>query len=385
MNKRKKILYIVTKSVWGGAQRYVFDLAMHLPLDEFDVSVACGPSGELIERLRQAHIRVIILPSLERDIHVMHEIRSFFSTLKILTSERPDIVHLNSTKAGGIGAAASILYKCISFNFGLRVVFTVHGWAFLENRSWLWRAAACMASWLSTILQDTIIVIDQRDLNLARRFVSRSKLILIRHGIDQIQFDEPSHARMVLSERIRFSLPQDRFLIGTIAELTPTKGLTHLLDAAEVMQNNTHGVPFSIVIIGEGEDYDRLTREIKRRKLEGTVLLTGGIPHAARYLTAFDIFTLTSVKEGLPYVVMEAMMAGLPIIATAVGGIPDLLSHGAGIMVEPKNSKALADALLTLMNDANQRDQLSKRAKEASQKFSLERMMQETIRAYHVT
>jgi glycosyltransferase involved in cell wall biosynthesis len=315
----------------------------------------------------------------------MNEIRSFFSILKILIRERPDVVHLNSSKAGGIGALTSILYKCISLRFGVRTVFTVHGWSFLEDHSWLWRTAAFIASWLFAVLQDTIIVIDQNDLDLARYFVLDEKLVLIPNGIDRIQFEEPSRARVFLSQKVRSSIPQDRLLIGTIAELTPTKGLIHLLDAAEILQNSRGVAQFSLIIIGNGEQYQRLADEINRRKLQDSILLAGEIPHAARYLTAFDIFVLPSLKEGLPYAVMEAMMAGLPVVASAVGGLPDLLANETGILIEPKNSKALAETLLDLLNNTKQREELGRRAKEASQKFSLERMMQETIRAYRVS
>lgn len=384
MKKRKKILYIVTKSVWGGAQRYVFDLATHLAEDAFDIVVACGPSGELIERLERARIRVIALPVLKRDIHFVNEIRSFFSILKILTNERPDVIHLNSSKAGGIGAAAGILYKCISLRFGVRIIFTVHGWAFLEDRPHLWRTVVFIGSCLSSLLQNTIIVISRNDFERARGFIPLSKLVLIPNGIGRIQFDEPVDARMVLSEKTHSSIPQGQLLIGTIAELTATKGLSHLLHAVKLMQASQRVKPFSIIIIGGGEDHMRLADEIKQQNLERIVFLAGAIPHAAQYLPAFDIFVLPSLKEGLPYAVLEAMAAGLPIVASAVGGIPDLLGEGNGILVQPKDSHALAEALLTLMNEKGRRNQLGKNAEETVKRFSLERMLDRTTNTYSI-
>ena len=103
---RQKILLVITKSNWGGAQRYVYDLATNLPRDRFEVIVACGGSGTLITRLKESGVRVIPLGKLGRDISLGDDLGSFFSLLRILRTEHPDILHLNSSKAGGLGALA---------------------------------------------------------------------------------------------------------------------------------------------------------------------------------------------------------------------------------------------------------------------------------------
>src|SRR3989344_3118896 len=99
--QKKKILYVITKSVWGGAQRYVYDLATRLPREKFEVVVACGGDGFLIEKVRKAGIRVIQLPELARDVHIGRELKSLWSLARVFAREQPDIIHLSSSKTGG--------------------------------------------------------------------------------------------------------------------------------------------------------------------------------------------------------------------------------------------------------------------------------------------
>src|SRR3989338_9863030 len=130
--RKRKILYVITKGNWGGSQRYLFDMATSLPKNKFDVKVAIGEGGLLKERLLENGIKVISIPALQRDISVMKEIRSFVSLYKIFrTSPRPDVVHLNSSKASALGALAARIAGVP------RIVFTAHGWPFKEDRPWV--------------------------------------------------------------------------------------------------------------------------------------------------------------------------------------------------------------------------------------------------------
>ncbi len=109
---KKKIIFVITKSNWGGAGRYVFDLATTLTSD-YDVAVALGGTGLLVDKLRKENIRTIPIPSLGRDIHVRADSSAFFELLAIFKKEKPDVVHLNSSKAGGLGALAARMSRTI--------------------------------------------------------------------------------------------------------------------------------------------------------------------------------------------------------------------------------------------------------------------------------
>ena len=145
-HSRRRVLFIITKSNWGGAQRYVYDLATALPKHEFEVQVAFGQPGRLADALARAGIETYSIAALQRDVSLVADFRSFLELWRLLRTMRPDIVHLNSSKAAGLGALAARITRVP------RVVFTVHGWPFAERRNLVWRMFAFLASWKTAIL-----------------------------------------------------------------------------------------------------------------------------------------------------------------------------------------------------------------------------------------
>src|SRR3989344_4619085 len=125
---RKKVLYLITKANWGGAQRYVFDLATHLSAEQFEVVVAYGEKGRLPNDLTARNVKTYEIPSLGRDVAVVSDIKSFFGILRCIRATRPDVIHLNSSKAAALGALAARIAGVP------KIIFTVHGWPFGEKR-----------------------------------------------------------------------------------------------------------------------------------------------------------------------------------------------------------------------------------------------------------
>lgn len=326
---KKKILFVITKSNWGGAQRYVYDLATNLPKEQFDVGVAFGQPGLLAKMLEEARITAYPIASLQRDVSVIADVKSFFELLRLFRREKPDVVHLNSSKAGGIGALAGRLA-------GVRkIIFTVHGWPFWEQRNFISRGLMYFFSWLTAILSHKIIVISDYDLKVAKKmpFVSH-KIVRIYNGINE---------RMAFGsgDSIRKAFPVGVKITGTIGELNKNKNQIALIDQAK------KDPTMHIAIVGpDGEERQRLEAKIKEYGLENRVKLFGFVP-AIEVLKGFDIFALPSLKEGLPYVLLEAKLAGLPIVANRVGGVGEILD-----------------------------------AKDMSE-FSLEQMVQKTTSLYH--
>ncbi|MEX0909881.1 MAG: glycosyltransferase [Candidatus Paceibacterota bacterium] len=333
--RKKKILYVITKSNWGGAQRYVFDLATGLSKEMFDVVVALGgtgnkhaETGRLAEKLTQESIPIITIRSFMRNIHLLSDIRSFFELLTILKKEKPDIVHLNSSKAGGIGALAGRIAGV------KKIIFTAHGFAFNENRFFISKIIIYLLSWLTIVLSTKTIVITKNEYSriLPWPLVGK-KITYIQNGIDSPEFIEKEKAREYLATRI--GKPLDYFrnnrLVGTIGELTQNKGLK---DAILALARTN----FTYVIIGTGEQQESLTEYIRENKLHEKIFLTGFIADASKYLKAFDIFLLPSYKEGLPYVLLEAGYASVPFVARDIGGIPDIINTNEnGILFHDNN------------------------------------------------
>ncbi len=144
--KRVKVCFIITKGVWGGAGRYVYDLATHLPEETYESVVICGEGNALPEKLKEKGVRVISLPIMKRDISIWREIKSGFNLLAIIQKEKPDVLHLNSPKAAGLGAVAGRLTRT------KHIIQTVHGFTFNEPRPHFATLLITFFSWLTVML-----------------------------------------------------------------------------------------------------------------------------------------------------------------------------------------------------------------------------------------
>lgn len=363
----KKVLFVVTKSGLGGASRGVLELA-HECVGSMDVVVAAGGSGALFEALAQKGIRTISIPTLARDISLVKEIKTLSYFVDLFKSEKPNIVHLHSPKAGGLGALAARIVGV------KKIIYTAHGWAFFEDRPWYQRTLIRFFSYLIVLLSHITIAVSQKDAHAFDGWLFiKNKITYIPNGVAL-----PSPALPRTEARAMLGLAEDVFIVGTIAELHKNKGLSYLIEAAEKVPNAM------FVVIGEGEERKRLMLAIAAHHLEDRFILKGYVPDAHRYIRAFDVFVLPSVKEGLPYVLLEAGAAELPVVATTIGGIPDLLEHEkTGLLVSPKNSGALAEALARLQSDASLHTSLASSLKQKiEQDFSLDHTLRSTIALY---
>lgn len=377
VSQPEKILLVITKSNWGGAQRYVFDLATALKNNGKDTAVIFGRGGILSNRLKEAGIRTLEIPSLGRDISLLEDIRSFFALLSIFKKEKPTIVHLNSSKIGGLGALAARLARVP------KIIYTAHGWPFLEDRSAFKTMVIKFLSWITISLSTHVIDVSKKTQELANELPgAKEKTRVVYNGIDpETQFESQKAAREFLAERIE--RPTDFFkgkvVVGTISELTKNKGLRYTLRAIQKIRH----LPFIFIVLGEGEDRGKLESTIKEFGLEEKVFLPGFTPNASHYLPGFDIFTLASIKEGFPYCILEAGLAELPVIATSVGGIPEIVNDTNGILIDPKNSPHIAASLTYLIDNKVAREILGKNLREkVSTHFTKDRMLQETFSVY---
>ncbi len=180
-----------------------------------------------------------------------------------------------------------------------------------------------LLSWATLLFSTHTITITREEYSRASRWLGvRRKITYIQNGIDAPLFADATSARTYLAQRI--GKPEHFFdqktLVGTIGELTPNKGILDILDTIK-------NLPITYIVIGTGELHNTITEYVRKNGLHEKVFLTGFIQHASQYLTAFDTFLLPSKKEGLPYVLIEAGFAKVPVVARNVGGIPDLIRH----------------------------------------------------------
>lgn len=337
--KTIKILYIITKSVWAGAGKYVYDLATGLPQTMFRSIVAAGGQGELAQKIKEAGIPYFEIKSFQRNINILKEFIAFFEILSLLYRTKPNIVHVSSAKAGGIAGAAIFIYK---IRKPARAIFTIHGWTFNEPRPKWQIFLIKFFSKLTCLFYDKIICVSEYDyqIGLKNKIAPAKKLIAIHNGIKPEEYN--------FSERT-----EKEFTVGTIGEAVKNKGHEYLREA----EKNFPGIKFNII---------------------------SNMPDAARYLKNFDIFVLPSLKEGLPYVLLEAGLAEIPIIATNVGGVPEIIQNEkTGLLINPANPEEITDAIKKLIENQNLRTTLSQNAhQKILQEFSFEKMLQRTLATY---
>lgn len=382
MSENRKILFLITKATWGGAQRYVYDLTTSLPKERFEVVVAYGEGGRLKDELESAGVRTLQLAALRRDVSILADLRSFFQIRAAIRAEKPDIVHLNSSKAAAIGALAARI-SGVS-----KIVFTVHGWPFNERRNVFARAAFFLASWFTAALCHTVILVSRSDYIRAASLLgigAKSEHIPVGiHEIDEVAAQEAKRFLLAASD-FASTLPKDarlqklseQRLILTIAELTRNKGLTYGIEAMAELRRRGRD-DFTYFIVGAGEMREKLQSVITAFNLKDRVFLLGFIPDAAKYLKGADYFLLPSIKEGLPYVLLEAAYAGVPVIASKVGGTTDVLEkYERCILVPPGTPTAIADGVLAL--EAKKGAPEDARVKQA---FGLADMVHKTIELY---
>jgi len=366
----KKILYIITKSVWGGASKYVYDLATGLPKDEFEIFVAAGPvkengasgNGSLAQKIKETNIPYFNIKNFQRDVNVLKEFLAGVEILKLLFKIKPNIIHASSSKAAGIVSITAFIYsfcyKLLNTNYQILKIFTVHGWGFHENRPKKQIFLIKLFSKITCLFYNKIICVSEFDRQsaLKNKIVSAKKLITIHNGIklEDYNFLSKEQAREQLGSRAP-KLNPGVLWIGTIGENTKNKGHKYL------------------------------------KKAFKDAIIISNLPKGSNYLKAFDIFVLPSIKEGLPYILLEAGLAQLPVIATKVGGVPEIIKHpsvgagqATGLLIKPSSSQELQKNIKQLSNNIELRNELAFNLwQKVNREFAFEKMLSATIATYH--
>jgi len=376
MIRPKKVLYLITKSNFGGAQKYVYELAVGAQGAGYEVGVACGGTGGagattglLAEKLTAAGIPVFPIKNFMRDMSPARDVRAFFEIISLIRTERPDILHVTSSKAGGIGALAGRLCRVPT------IIFTSHGLTMDETwRPKLQQWLIWLGTWITLLLAHKSIMISTETFERARSLPKLyNTIVLIKNGLAPFSLLDRVAARATLAPEV----PKHALWIGGVGELHPNKNWTALITAMETLPPDVH-----LLIIGEGEERATLHALIDQRDLVGRVHLLG-YKDAPQFLSAFDIFVLPSVKEGLPYVLLEAGFAGLPVIASDLPGNHDIINTGeTGFLVEPTPT-ILGASLAMLIRDEAMRRRLGTQLKATIETaFSIETMQKQTFDLY---
>ncbi len=362
-HKRIKVLLLIDEAAIGGGQKHVLLLAGGIDKKKFDVTVACEPEGYLVDELQKIHIQTIPI-ILKNDLNPL----TLYKMIKLLKNLKPDVLHTHGGTPGFWGRIATKFYKIPA------VVHTFHGIHYLTKpitfKKWVFK----MIDRYLKIFTDYTICVAEADLKkgLKVKVLKTNASGVVRNGIDINYFEriEPwKEGRGILN------IPNDATVVGTIGRLHEQKGYKYLIDAAKHLIEENKLIYF--LIVGEGELRANLELQVSSLRIKDNVIFAGARTDIPRLMTLFDLFVLPSLWEGLPLVLLEAMVSRVPIVASAVDGVLEIIEHNQdGILIPPKSSRAIIDGINILLNDKKFASNLTFNAyKKVTTDFCLQKMV----------
>ena len=333
-----KIAYVITLPDLGGAQSHVKELMENMrSMYAVTPVLITGKTGWLTEQAEKLHIETHIIPDLVREIAPAHDWNANRELQKLFRQIQPDLVHCHSSKAGILGRWAA--KQC-----GIPSVFTAHGWAFTdgvpETKRKIYRLAESIAgSWCKKI-----ICVSEYDRQLALREIPalKNKLVTVHNCIPDTKYQK---------DWKQFSL-QKPIEIVTVARFSPQKRIMESIDLMKKAMD-AH-LPFHLTFIGEGPLYQQAISHAAQLGVSQVVTFLGARTDVEELLPRYDLFLLLSNWEGFPISILEAMRAGLPIMASDVGGVNEAVQDGENGWLIPRDESHLLQLLSKLSKDERQ-------------------------------
>ena len=361
-NKQKiNVIHIVEELTIGGFEKILTAIALGLDKKKYNVSVWClREGGFFADKLVKEGIDVRIL-----HISTSRNPLSIYKLYKLLKRHKFDIIHTHAYSAGTIGRVSAFLA-------GVPVIIS-HNHSVYDYYNKFYH----LVEWILSLVTDRVICISE----VVNRFVNKTqminagKLITIHNGIDDV-CDVTEKSSSYLKKEL--GIPIKHSVVGTIAHLEEHKGLKYLLKAASLLLASRSDISF--LFVGEGTLKGELKKLCVDLKIEKDVIFAGERSDIPGLLFSIDIFVLPSLREGLPLAILEAMACGKPVIATNVGGIPEVLKDGEnGILVSPKDPEALYRAMNELLDNRKKREKMGRKGKRVCDESFRAKIMVENI------
>lgn len=366
-----KVLHIITKLEFGGAQANTLYTAANLDKGLFEAKAVSGPGGMLQERAPF----LIYAGNLGRAINPFKDLAALFELRGIIKKEKPAIVHTHSSKAGILGRLAARLA-------GVPViVHTFHGFGFHERQNFLIKHLYIILEKFCAAFSDALVFVSRSNMEYARGYAvgGEGKYRLIRSGIKLKDYPAPVDRA---AKRKELGIRADAVLVASLGNLKPQKNPGHFIEAAQRLLGESRDAAF--IYVGGGDALEAARSRIRVLGLEERCVFAGWRQDSAEILAAADIFTLTSLWEGLPRSLVEAMRTGLPPVCYRTDGVSDLIIDGEnGFSPDPGDLETLIAKLRLLISDADLRSRMAVKAAAADlSDFDIDRMVRQQEALY---
>lgn len=353
--RAKKVIHVITRLDHGGSAENTMLTALGHDRAQFEPLVVAGYPGrwdaqggqaateENCRRLDKADVRWTLLPSLTREVNPIKDAQALWELICLFRQEQPMLVHTHTSKAGVLGRVAAWVARVPV------IVHTPHGHVFYGHfgsfRSWLFLQIERGLS----ALTDRLIALTEaeRQDHLDREVGKADRFAVVPSGIDRERFGRARAQGKQLPDW--FGCPPGSQVVGSVGWLTDIKGHRYLIEAVSMLKKDFPSL--HLVIVGSGDQLDALLQQAKLTGLDDAVHFLGHRDDIEVCLAGMDLFVLPSLNEGMGRALVEAMAAGLPVIASRVGGIPAVISHEhTGLLVPPGDAGALADAIRRVLD-----------------------------------
>lgn len=375
--KPKRILHII-RPAEGGMKGHLLALAEGLRIKGYDIEMACPAHSPLAAELRDKGFRLHPV-DLVGPLNPVKDAICIGQLRRVMRRNPFDIIHMHGAKAGLVGRIAAVLAGCRN------TVLTVHNFIIYDEVPWFKKALFKFGEKILSRVTARVITVSEA---LKKELVSKyniqpEMIITVYNGINLSHYlTLPDKDR----SREAYGIKPGAMVVGTVARMAPQKGLQYLLEAVPLIcgPGERNSPDIVIVIAGDGPLRPQLEDQAERLGIRDQVIFTGFVRDTAGFFASLDIFIIPSVSEGLSITTIEAMAAGLPVIASRVGGLPELVLEGAsGYLVDPRNPQALAAAILRLASNRDAMLLFGSRGRDlAFRNFGTEKMVEETCRVY---
>jgi glycosyltransferase involved in cell wall biosynthesis len=382
-----KVIHIITRLDKGGsaqntlltcmglAERYELVLVYGLSLESHMTECEQEAVESGIKEAERKGVRVIAIPSLLRKISPGQDLRAFFSVWRLIIGERPAIVHTHTSKAGILGRCAAKLAGVPT------IVHTPHGHVFYGHFGTLASRFFLVIERSMAFVTDCMVALTEAERNdyVAFSVSNPDKIVTIHSGVE---IERYMKAEVEIADKKRsLGLDPKELVVGSIGWLLPIKGPMHLLRAmARVWQSHPET---RLLFVGRGDMEEQLRAEAFRMGVSDKVTFLGWRNDIPEIIHTLDILVLPSLNEGMGRVLVEAMAAGKPVVASRAGGILDLVKHGHnGFLVTPGDVVGLSLAIEELVRDERLRNEMGSRGRTVAKNYSVEKMLREIDALY---
>ena len=368
-----KVMYIITRSEWGGAQKHLLDLCEN-GSRKFKIKVLVGERGELTDNLEALNIEYSIISNLKNKISIKNDFRSTMEIIKEINSFSPDILHLHSTKAGLLGRISAKIAKS-----NTRVIFTAHGWGFTKGTKILNKLFSLSIELLTNWMVNKTICVSKYDELLAKKYarINPDKVTTIYNGV-----------------KINETLPlrnknKDKLILTMVARVDKQKDFDTLVETVAVLKEQNKRLYNQLLfqLVGRGPELENINSKIIIKDLGDAIKTLGFRKDAAKIVSDSDVFILISNYEGLPISIIEAMSFGKPLIVSDVGGVSELINDNGYLIKKEGFKKESIEIINAITELANNEEKLHKYGFNSKEifldKFTINKCVEDTFNLYY--